>query len=382
MKILYFFISHPAEGFQSFNIHIMEFMDSANKIPGIEVIPGFPLKKSQRDLEPELKLFHQIKYFIPRFLKDLLGLGYNLVYGYRALKRIKTERPDLILFRNNFNNIYPFLVNAFLSKPLPVVLEVNTPHSYERAQFGQLYFEKLCWLLEKWVWKKASGIFTVSEAQKKLLTSWGVPANKIISIHNGVNLDLFKKQEKKADDLIRILFVGSFRVYHGLHWIIPLACNLKNKTRKRFKFIIIGKGEELPAFKQNVKKHNGSDLFEIKGFVPYEEVPNAITEAHIGFMGDFTSYGSPIKLFEYMAGGLALLMPRKAPILEILKENEDALFFDVGDALEFQDQLMVLINDRGKRSEMGRRVRAKVEKDYTWDRNAESVISFSKEFLN
>ena len=288
MRVLYFFVSHAAEGFQSFNIHIMEFLKSANKIKGVKVIPALPVVTSKKALEPELRLFHAIKYKIPRPIKDILGILYNFIYFYRSIHIIKKVNPDVILYRNNHNNFYNVLIQKFFN--IPLVMEVNTPHTLERKKYNQLYFYSLSLWIEIWTWKVANKIYTVSEHQKKIITKHGIQEHKIVAIHNGVNLDVFKPIKSKSDENlnhIELIYVGSFRKYHGLSKIIDTFYTL-SKHHPTIHITIIGTGETFKQIKELVNSLNLSHFISLPGLVPYELIPSFLSKSDIAFISDFT----------------------------------------------------------------------------------------------
>ena len=381
MKILYFFISHSAEGFQSFNIHIMEFINSANKLPGITVVPGFPLIKSNKELTTELKFFHKFKRKIPRPVKDILGLLYNFIYLYKAVKKIKEVAPDVILARNNHNNFYMVILQKLFK--LPLVLEVNTPHTFERFKYNGLYFKRLSLLIEKWVWNSADKIYTVSEHQKKLIVQQGVSENKIEAIHNGVNLDVFNLSKSKNSEMLNpleIIYVGSFRNYHGLYQIIDVMDKLSCKYLN-VHTTIIGTGETYHQVSNLIRKLQLSERISLPGYIPYETICHYLDNSDIAFLSDFTEYGSPIKVFEYMAMKNAILVPDRKSILEILENNIDALFFKGGNLKDFSNKMEQLILDNKLRKRLAENAYKKVVTNYTWDHNAKKVVELLKDAI-
>ena len=94
----------------------------------------------------------------------------------------------------------------------------------------------------------------------------------------------------------------------------------------------------------------------------------------IAVLPGLTPYSSPLKLFEYLQLGRAIVAPDTENIREVLTDGEDALLFDVtrDDALE--DVLLRLCGDAALRWRLGERARLTIiQKSLTWDRNAERV---------
>ncbi len=85
---------------------------------------------------------------------------------------------------------------------------------------------------------------------------------------------------------------------------------------------------------------------------------------------------SPLKLFEYMAAGKAIVAPDQPNIREVLSDGETALLFDptVPDAM--WEAIRRLASDSMLRARLGLAARAEIgRRDYTWRGNAERVVS-------
>ncbi len=384
LRICYFFLSHSYEGFQSFNIHMMEFLRSANKIEDVEVIPGFPLIKTNKRLDPELKVFHRVKHMLPRAFKDILGISYNILCLYRAVKVMKKIKPDVVILRNIQFTFYSVFIRKWFKVPL--VMEVNTPNTFERINLQQIYFKRISLAIEKWSWHNTDRIYTVSENQKKMITNCGIPGQKIRAIHNGVNPDLYKNLDytaRKSNKKVTCLFAGSFQKFHGLNNIIHAFSPLFDKYSEKFHVNIIGFGETFDQVKkllQSEKRY--SQGISLLGFVEYEKVPLHLVQSDITFLCNFTTYGSPIKLFEYMAAKTAILVPNRNNIKEVLENEKDALFFQAEDMEDFSLKMERLITDKKLREALAGNAYQKVMNNYTWDHNARRVIELAKEAFN
>jgi glycosyltransferase involved in cell wall biosynthesis len=87
-------------------------------------------------------------------------------------------------------------------------------------------------------------------------------------------------------------------------------------------------------------------------------------------------YASPLKLFEYMAAGLAVIAPDQANLREVLKDDGDALLVESGNLAQLRAALVRLASDARLRARLGAAARAKVEAyDLTWQGNARRVIA-------
>ena len=96
-----------------------------------------------------------------------------------------------------------------------------------------------------------------------------------------------------------------------------------------------------------------------------------------------TPWASPLKLFEYMAAGLAVVAPDQENIREVIAHEENGLLFDPGDPEAMPSAVARLAEDRLLREELGKSGRATIEsREFTWLANAcrvEELASSTRE---
>ena len=91
-------------------------------------------------------------------------------------------------------------------------------------------------------------------------------------------------------------------------------------------------------------------------------------------------YASPLKLYEYMAAGRAILAPSSVNILEVLEDGRNAVLFDPEVPEDFQRGMERICADPALRQRLGATAKADVEaKNLTWHRNATMVCRVVRE---
>jgi glycosyltransferase involved in cell wall biosynthesis len=119
------------------------------------------------------------------------------------------------------------------------------------------------------------------------------------------------------------------------------------------------------------------------GVVAREHIMDHVAAFDIALQPHVVAYASPLKLFEYMALGCAIVAPDTANIREILTHEESALLFAPGDAASFSAALKRLIADPDLRKRLGASARATIDtRDLTWDANARRVEAIVQNFPN
>ncbi len=81
---------------------------------------------------------------------------------------------------------------------------------------------------------------------------------------------------------------------------------------------------------------------------------------------------SPLKLFEYMAAGKAIVASRLPSLGEVLTDEVNALLVTPGDADALAGGIRRLVNDPALRAGLGSAARDAVA-EYSWDRRAERL---------
>lgn len=122
---------------------------------------------------------------------------------------------------------------------------------------------------------------------------------------------------------------------------------------------------------------NLGDRLTITGLLAPHDVAAALATADI-FMLPNTStaiserYTSPLKLFEYLARGGAIIASDLPALREVLTHDVTALLVPPGDSAAVATALSILAADPARRHRLGEAARS-LSNDYTWDRRAERL---------
>jgi glycosyltransferase involved in cell wall biosynthesis len=117
--------------------------------------------------------------------------------------------------------------------------------------------------------------------------------------------------------------------------------------------------------------------FHAAGQVAASEVPKYLAACDACLMPltwtqHFAYYASPLKLFEYMASGRAILATDLPSFREVLAEGENALFAPPSDPAALASALLRLSDDHKLTLRMGERNRKDAGR-YTWAARAERI---------
>ncbi len=109
------------------------------------------------------------------------------------------------------------------------------------------------------------------------------------------------------------------------------------------------------------------------GEVPYGEVPGHVAAMDIATIPWATDYGSPMKIFEYMAMGKALVAPDLEVLREVLADGRNAVLVERGDPAALARAIERLAADPGLRQALGRAARRDAVERHDWRHHARLI---------
>jgi len=303
----------------------------------------------------------------------------ELAYDYQAYRRLKHAhrvfKPDLIYERCNLF----FSAGARVARETGTLfyLEVNSPLAQERMEHGGLKLAARAARLEMEVWRAADRVLPVTAVLADILVAAGVQPAQVSVIPNGVDLSRFPPRgPRPADKPISLGFVGFVRAWHGLDRVITGMAG--NPGGPPVTLTIVGDGPARAELEALAQQLNIADRVGFTGVVPPEKVAPLVAEFDIALQPQATPYASPLKIFDYMAAGCAIVAPDQPNIREILEHERTALLFNPNDSAALWQAISRLIDDPALRRRLAVAARAELEaKDYTWHGNARRIAQWA-----
>jgi glycosyltransferase involved in cell wall biosynthesis len=373
MRILY---SHRIQSRDGQSVHVEELV-AALRAEGHEVLVVGPAFYEESSFGGESRMVATLRRLLPGALGELAELAYNLP-AYRRLRRAAREfRPDAIYERYN---LY-YLAGAWLAArtKLPYLLEVNSPLAEERTKFSGLRLTRLAHALERRVWRAARHVLPVTGVLADTIEAAGVPRARITVIPNGVVLGRFAAQPRPAaPDKVVLGFVGFVRPWHGLDAVLRAMA----ADDTGLALTVVGDGPVRAELETLAASLGLAERVRFTGLVDHHDVPGQVAGFDIALQPRVVAYASPLKIFDYMAAGRAIVAPDQPNIREILRDGETALLFDPDAPFDAPRGLWPAIHrlaaDPALRARLGSAARAELEaRDYTWAGNARRVAALA-----
>ena len=183
----------------------------------------------------------------------------------------------------------------------------------------------------------------------------------------------------KDPRVLKVIWIGSADLDWNDFDQLLSAAKIINASglAKKIEFHIIGKGfSHIDECPQNMFYH---------GPVSYYDLPPWLAAMDVGLIiyhSGGANYNSPLKLFDYMASGLAVVSNEQPQVREILSQiGGESLIVSSGDPIKLAEVLVSLIQDREKVRKIGIAGREKVIDTYNWHRAIAVTNEKMKELL-
>ena len=374
MKILY---HHRTKSKDGQFVHIEELTTALRK-RGHELVMVAPDGDDEAEFGADGGFIGRLKQLLPKAAYELLEIAYNVIPYRKLVRAYDRSHPDLFYERYN---LY-LLCGGWLKRRtgVPFFLEVNSPLYYERSRYGGIGLEALARWAERSVWRQADMVLPVTEELARFVREAGVPDERICIVPNAINWERFAAPND-AEDVRRQLglgnhlvvgFTGFMREWHRMERIVDIVA--ESRVERPLHLLIVGDGPARESVLAHARARGVEDRVTILGVVPRDEVARYVATFDVAIQPNATPYSSPLKLYEYMALGRAIVAPDQGNIREVLTHEENGLLFGPDDENAYRAAVERLCADDALRQRLGEAARrTMIEKDISWDGNARRV---------
>jgi glycosyltransferase involved in cell wall biosynthesis len=338
---------------------------------------------------------------------------YQGIFLQAARAEARTRRPDFLYQRYALNDMSGVLLRDELKVPL--VLEFNGSEVWAQRHWGEpLKLEALGSAVESVSLRHADLVVVVSQPLVEQAVELGAARERVLFYPNGIDPDVFDparftatdRQQAREDlgvpaDACVLTFVGTFGSWHGTDALAAAIRRLIDQDRawlesRGLHFLYVGDGALAPRVREILGPQAGAPFVTLAGTRPQGETPRTLAASdillspHVPNPDGSPFFGSPTKLFEYMAMAKPIVASDLDQIGWVLKGwrpgepppragepgraraavfvepgNVDALVAGIRHAAEMSD---------AERAALGSEARRLVLASFTWDRNVAAVL--------
>ena len=318
----------------------------------------------------------------------------NLIY--RQYKNKLKNVPFSFLYQRysvyNYSGV--LLAHHF---DIPLITEYNGSETWVGRNWTQdLQHEQLAERIELLNCQAANVVTVVSQPLKDDLIDRGILPEKILVNPNGVDSEVYSpevdgsqiRRKHHLRDKMVIGFIGTFGKWHGAEILAKgfgLLLQQYPQYRATIRLLMIGDGSTMPKVQKELEAYGVTQECILTGIVTQQEGPaylaacDLLASPHVPNPDGTPFFGSPTKLFEYMAMGKGIVASDLEQIGEVLEHDGTAWLVKPGDAESLMLGLKTLIDNPQISKRLGEAARREVVAKYTWKEHTRKIIEKLKE---
>lgn len=228
--------------------------------------------------------------------------------------------------------------------------------------------EKLA-VLEREVLERATVVIAISQGLVDSLKERYDIRREIVVLPSATDLPGCVTEKDWNDAAHGITYVGNLYPWKGAQDLVDAAALLPGCTIT----IIGGSADRIAGLRARASPHGAAVNF--LGHLPHKQAVAQLERTCIAVLPNraesVSAFTSPLKLFEYMAYGCAVVAS-DLPVFREVLAAEDAAWFAPGDAAGLAAAIRNLVEQPEQAAAIGQRLRDKVTK-YTWTARASRI---------
>jgi len=293
------------------------------------------------------------------------GLSVRMVHckgraDWRAVRQIEEyiqeDGVDLVHTHGYKADLYGYLAAWRCHKPV-----VATCHNWVGGTAALGIYNHL----DRMVLKKFNALAAVSDAVAHRLLAFGVPAEKIKTIANGIDVAAFERAQSlpllKAEGSMVVGVVARLDLQKGFEYLLRAARTLC-KTFQGLQIVIAGEGPDRDKIEDMIQQYGLQSNVVLAG--QQSNMPSVYAAMDI-FVLPSLNEGLPMTVLEAMAASKPVIATRVGAIGSVIQDGENGLLVAPKDPEGLQNAIAGLLSDPERRRRLGDQAHAWVSQNYT-----------------
>jgi glycosyltransferase involved in cell wall biosynthesis len=300
-------------------------------------------------------------------------------------------RPIAFVYQRYSLNSYAGLRLA-RARGVPFALEYNGSEIWMARHWGRpLKYASIADRIERLNLRAADLVVVVSQPMRDDVVERGADPARVLMNPNGVDADAYSpavdgsivRHRFGIDDKIVVGFIGTFGPWHGAEVLaesFALLLSDRPEWRSRVRLLLIGDGARMPATRAILQRGGVLDAVVCTGLIAQERGPEFLAACdlfvspHVANPDGTPFFGSPTKLFEYMAMAKGIVASNLDQIGEVLEHGRTAWLVPPGDVRALADGVARLIDDQPLCAALGAAARRVALSRFTWDQHVARTV--------
>lgn len=270
--------------------------------------------------------------------------GVDIRCAWRLARFLRRNHVDFVLAHQYTPFFYSMTARALgASRPIIFVEHGRALPDYPRPKRM---------LFNRWMVRKPDRLIAVGHGVRQaLIENEGLPLERIEVIHNGVDLDPFRRDEAMRPSVRAELQIGAdaFVIAHVArldylkdHLTAVRTMAKLAESRADAVLLLVGDGPERSAIEAEIDGHGLRERVKLLG--QRSDVARILAGADAMLLTS-VSEGIPLTLIEGMAAALPIVTTDVGGVREVVVEGETALLAPAGDPASLSAQLQRLMSD-------------------------------------
>ncbi len=330
-----------------------------------------------------------IKVFYFPNISNRLAFKNKLFYSPQLRKHLNMLNPIPQIIHLHEYRTFLNITSFFYAKKknIPYVLSA---HGSLPSQLGKTFAKNIFdILIGKNILKTASSVIALSALEKEQYLSYGIKAEKISVLYNGINLESFSslpppgsfKKKYEFNDKKIILFLGRLNRIKGLDFLVE-SFALLSQEHKNALLLIAGEDDgykgELMRIVNGLKLQ---DRVLFLGLLKGEEKLAALRDAN------FLVYPSRYEIFglvplEAIMCGTPVILSRACGCAQILEDTGAAITVSYGDTQSLAVSMEKLLESDQKGISMVEKGQAFIRDRLSWDHISKRTFSIYESIMD
>lgn len=319
-------------------------------------------------------------------LEDLRGQGVGFlglhrrnaadVLAWRRLIALLRRQRVHILHAHKFgSNVWASVLGPLAGTPVVVAHE----HSWAfDGGFSRTMLDRHL------IAARCDAVVAVSrEDRRRMIETEGMAPEKVVHIPNGIPAPPPSTGELRRADLdieeedLVIGTVGVLRSEKAIDVLVRVMAGLRSRV-PRLHLLIVGSGPERGNIEGLIQDLGLSATVHLLGY--RTDVPDLLRIFDVA-VSCSQREGSPISVLEYMEAGLPVVATRVGGIPDLVRDRVTGLLVEPGDERALADALCELLQDPGRRVEMGHLARDRRRREFDIDVTVRRLVRLYEELV-
>jgi len=270
-------------------------------------------------------------------------------------------------------------VVATIHHPIPIDMKADLAQARRFAsKFKRIIFYSFA-VMQGVVSKRMDRVITVSKSSADdVMRIFHVPQSKVRIVHNGIDIDIFKKVDHVEKEPNRVIVVANTEDRKkGVIYLLKAIQLLKDDTD--VKLTIVDRiGEHTKYAPRLVRELGLEDRVTFTGRLSTEELVRHYSTAEVAVTASlYEGFGLPCA--EAMSCGTPVIATKAGALPEVVGNGSAGVLVPAEDPVALAGAIKRLLSDKPLRQRLGQAGRKRIEEAFSWEDAAKRTLEIYKE---